>query len=77
LSRIMRVTQKQYLYLLETKTITRGVVQELDTKPLEHNVFDLTNEVLSGNSVKAVQLYEDLLLQGEVTIKLNAMLLDQ
>ncbi len=39
--------------------------------------FDLTNEVLSGNSEKAVQLYEDLLLQGEETIKLNAILLNQ
>ena len=53
--------QKLYLYALETKTITRGAVQELVPKSLEHNVFDLTNEVLSGNSEKAVQLYEDLL----------------
>ena len=69
--------QKLYLYALETKTITRGAVQELVPKSLEHNVFDLTNEVLSGNSEKAVQLYEDLLLQGEETIKLNAILLNQ
>ena len=68
--------QKLYLYALETKT-TRGAVQELVPKSLEHNVFDLTNEVLSGNSEKAVQLYEDLLLQGEETIKLNAILLNQ
>lgn len=69
--------QKLYLYALETKAITRGAVQELVPKSLEHNVFDLTNEVLSGNSEKAVQLYEDLLLQGEETIKLNAILLNQ
>ena len=46
-------------------------------KSLEHNVFDLTNQVLSGNSEHAIQLYEDLLLQGEETIKLNAILLTQ
>ncbi|HFR3099712.1 TPA: DNA polymerase III subunit delta [Enterococcus faecalis] len=77
LSKIMGELQKLYLYALETKTITRGAVQELVPKSLEHNVFDLTNEVLSGNSEKAVQLYEDLLLQGEETIKLNAILLNQ
>ncbi len=39
LSKIMGELQKLYLYALETKTITRGAVQELVPKSLEHNVF--------------------------------------
>jgi DNA polymerase-3 subunit delta len=77
LSTIMGELQKLFLYSTETKTITLQAVRELVPKSLEHNVFDLTSEVLSGNSEKALQLYEDLLLQGEETIKLNAILLTQ
>ena len=39
LSKIMGELQKLYLYALETKTITRGAVQELVPKSLEHNVL--------------------------------------
>ncbi|MHC5227623.1 DNA polymerase III subunit delta [Enterococcus sp. LJL99] len=77
LSKGMGEMQKLFLYALDSKSITLTAVRELVPKSLEHNVFDLTNDVLSGNSEKAIQLYEDLLLQGEETIKLNAILLNQ
>lgn len=77
LSKIMGELQKLYLYAAQEKVITLDAVKELVPKSLEHNVFDLTNDVLSGNSEKAMQLYEDLILQGEETIKLNAILLNQ
>lgn len=77
LSKVMGELQKLFLYASENKIISLNSVKELVPKSLEHNVFDLTNEVLSGHSEKAIQLYEDLLLQGEETIKLNAILLNQ
>ncbi|MBP2100138.1 DNA polymerase III subunit delta [Enterococcus rivorum] len=77
LSKVMGELQKLFLYASEDKIITLNSVKELVPKSLEHNVFDLTNDVLSGNGEKAIQLYEDLLLQGEETIKLNAILLNQ
>ena len=77
LSKGMGELQKLFLYGTDSKTITINAVRELVPKSLEHNVFDLTNDVLSGNSEKAIQLYEDLVLQGEETIKLNAILLNQ
>ncbi|MCA5012635.1 MULTISPECIES: DNA polymerase III subunit delta [unclassified Enterococcus] len=77
LSKVMGELQKLFLFSSEDKVISLHAVKELVPKSLEHNVFDLTNEVLSGNGEKAIQLYEDLLLQGEETIKLNAILLNQ
>ncbi|MGK0550552.1 DNA polymerase III subunit delta [Enterococcus faecalis] len=77
LSTIMSELQKLFLFASETKTISLAAVKDLVPKSLEHNVFDLTSEVLAGHSEKALQLYEDLLLQGEETIKLNAILLNQ
>lgn len=77
LSNIMGELQKLFLYSTETKIITLESVENLVPKSLEHNVFDLVSEVLSGNSDKVMRLYSDLLLQGEETIKLNAVLLNQ
>lgn len=77
LTTLMGEIQKLFLYAAESKIITVTSVKELVPKSLEHNVFDLTNEVIAGHSEIAIQLYEDLLLQGEETIKLNAILLTQ
>lgn len=77
LSKVMGELQKLFLYASESKIISLDSVKELVPKSLEHNVFDLTNDVLSGHGEKAIRLYEDLLLQGEETIKLNAILLSQ
>lgn len=77
LSKGMGELQKLFLYSYDSKSISLTAVKELVPKSLEYNVFDLTNDVLSGNSEKAIQLFEELLLQGEDTIKLNAILINQ
>ncbi|MBL1229543.1 DNA polymerase III subunit delta [Enterococcus sp. BWB1-3] len=77
LTKIMGELQKLFLFSSEDKRITLEIVEELVPKSLEHNVFDLTAEILAGNSEKAIQTYQDLLLQGEETIKLTAILLSQ
>lgn len=77
LSKVMGELQKLFLFASEDQLITLNAVKELVPKSLEHNVFALTSDVLTGQGAKAIQLYEDLLLQGEETIKLNAILLNQ
>ncbi|MGC6767632.1 DNA polymerase III subunit delta [Enterococcus sp. LJL51] len=77
LTKIISELQKLFLFASEDKKISVDIVEELVPKSLEHNVFDLTGEILSGNSEKALQTYQDLLLQGEETIKLTAILLSQ
>ncbi len=77
LTKVMGELQKLYLFSSEEKRILLTTVEALVPKSLEHNVFDLSSEILSGNSGKALQTYEDLLLQGEETIKLSAILVSQ
>ncbi|AQP53232.1 DNA polymerase III subunit delta [Vagococcus penaei] len=77
LSRLMNELDKLFLYAQETKDISMSAVKELVPKSLEHNIFDMVNYVMSGKQEEALQLYEDLLKQGEETIKINAILISQ
>lgn len=77
LTKIMTEFQKIKIYAGEQKNITGNVLNELIPKTLEHNIFDMTNYVLKGNTEEALRLYDDLLLQGEETIKINAILIGQ
>jgi len=77
LTKAMRELQKLRLYAGDGRKITKEIVQELIPKTLEHNVFELTSDVLKGNVSEALRLYDDLLLQGEETIKINAILISQ
>ena len=77
LSKMMRELDKLLLFSNEEKSITTETVSSLVPKSLEHNIFDMTNYVLKGNADQALRLYDDLHLQGEETIKINAILLSQ
>lgn len=77
LSKLMRELQKIMLFAQDQKKITTKEVEQLVPKTLEHNLFDMTQYVLTGNTEQALRLYEDLVLQGEETIKINAILLAQ
>lgn len=77
LSRLMSELSKLFLYASETKSISKAAVFDLVPKSLEYNIFDMTTYVLTGETGKAVTLFQDLLLQGEDTIKINAILLSQ
>lgn len=77
LSKAMQELQKLRLYAGKDAKITKEIVQQLIPKTLEHNVFELTNDVLQGKVADAWRLYDDLLLQGEETIKINAILIGQ
>lgn len=77
LSKVMQELEKLRLYAGPEKRISQQAVEELIPKSLEHNVFDLTNYVLQGKTESALRLYEDLHIQGEETIKINAILISQ
>lgn len=77
LSKAMNELNKLLLFAGEGGTITLQQVEDLVPKTLEHNVFELTEQVLKGNAAKAYQTYEELHIQGEETIKLNAILISQ
>lgn len=77
LSKLINETQKLFSYAWDTKIITYIMVKELVPRSLEDNVFELANKLLIGKTDEAIELYKDLVLQGEEIIKLNAILINQ
>ncbi|MGO3792521.1 MAG: DNA polymerase III subunit delta, partial [Enterococcus gilvus] len=77
LSKAMNEIEKLLLLAGDGGTITLQLVQDLVPKTLEHNIFELTEQILKGDTAKAYQTYEELHLQGEETIKLTAILIGQ
>ncbi|MGM0124337.1 DNA polymerase III, delta subunit [Enterococcus sp. AZ194] len=77
LSKMMRELEKILLFSGSETVVTVETVSSLVPKSLEHNIFDMTNYVLKGQADLALRLYDDLHLQGEETIKINAILLSQ
>lgn len=77
LSKAMKELEKIRLFAVEEKKISKAIIDSLVPKSLEQNVFDLTESILAGNVEVALRLYEDLRVQGEETIKINAILISQ
>ena len=77
LSKMMRELQKILLYGQEQEVITVKEIEQLVPKTFEHNLFDMTQYILSGRTEQALRLFQDLVTQGEETIKINAILLSQ
>ncbi|MHC5267859.1 DNA polymerase III subunit delta [Enterococcus sp. LJL98] len=77
LSKAMHELSKIRLFAEPGSKISKEMVAALVPRSLEQNVFDLTNRVLEGRAQEALQLYEELQVQGEETIKINAILLSQ
>lgn len=77
LSKGMNELNKLLLAAGAEGTITKADVEALVPKTLEHNIFELTEQILKGQAEKALQTYEELHVQGEETIKLNAILIGQ
>ncbi|AYC29682.1 DNA polymerase III subunit delta [Paenisporosarcina cavernae] len=69
--------EKLSTFLGEEKTITALIVENLLTRTLEQDVFQLLNAYFKGNKTKAIQIYHDLLRQKEEPIMINALLASQ
>lgn len=68
--------KKLQMYKLDEE-ITKQDVINLVPKTLEHLVFDLMDYLLNNQKQRALNLYHDLLLEGEETIKINYILIMQ
>lgn len=77
LSQMMNELDKLFLVATDSKMITKEMVQQLIPRSLEHSVFDLLKYVLNHQKDKSIELYKELLLQGEEPIKINAILISQ
>nr|WP_225365927.1 DNA polymerase III subunit delta [Levilactobacillus bambusae] len=77
LTLMMAELPKLELYCLGTKQIDLSAVDDLVTKTLTQNVFDLVNDVLSHNTKASVTLYRQLLEAKEEPLKINAILIGQ
>ncbi|MGM0139262.1 DNA polymerase III, delta subunit [Enterococcus sp. DIV0755b] len=77
LTKAMQELDKLILYGVNGAPLTKEVILQLVPKSLENNIFELTENVLKGDADKALRIYEDLHLQGEETIKINAILIGQ
>lgn len=77
LSVAMSELPKLILFGQETKFITKEAVNELVAKSLEQNIFALNEYVLKKETGLALELYQDLLLQKEDPIKINAIMTTQ
>lgn len=77
LTKIMRELEKLVVYANQTKQIDYQAVTQLIPKTLENNVFELTQGILQGKTEQAIRQYRELVVQGEETIKINAILIGQ
>ncbi|MGX6962528.1 DNA polymerase III subunit delta [Vagococcus xieshaowenii] len=75
LSRVMSELDKIMLFSLESKKITKPIVESLVAKSLEQNIFEMVDYVMKKQPEKSLRLHQELLLQGEDTIKISAILL--
>lgn len=77
LSLAMGELPKLFLFAGDSQTITKQAVNDLVPKSLEQNIFALVEYVLNKKVSDALSLYQDLLLQKEDPIKINAILMTQ
>lgn len=77
LSQMMNELDKLFLAATESKKITKEMVKELIPRSLEHSIFDLLKYILANQKEQSLALYNELLLQGEDPIKINAILISQ
>lgn len=54
--------------------VTYDMVDTLISKPIEENVFELSNSILQRDQKKAFAIYKDLMLKNEEPIKLIVMI---
>lgn len=65
---------KVVLYAGETERITLAMVQEITTKTVEANIFELIDTIGAKKGQKAISLLQDTLYLGEAPLKILALL---
>ncbi|MBU7568959.1 DNA polymerase III subunit delta [Weissella hellenica] len=77
LTQMMAEIDKLMLYTVATKKIETVDVNALVTHTLTENIFDLIDCLLKGKLTQAVNLYHELLLNGEEPLRLHGALIGQ
>ncbi|MEJ6400759.1 DNA polymerase III subunit delta [Nicoliella lavandulae] len=77
LSVIMNDLPKLMLFCQRSHEITEEAVENLVTKTLNQDIFTLVDLVLKRRTTDAVSLYQELLMNGQSAIQINAVLLSQ
>ena len=77
LSNIMNELEKLFIYKDTDKKITKEDIDNVITKNIEKNIFELTNAIVNKNKTKIMEIYNDLVLAKEDPIKLLVTLSNQ
>ncbi|TPR19931.1 DNA polymerase III subunit delta [Apilactobacillus timberlakei] len=77
LSSAMSELSKLFLYCYNQKSISVSDVNNVVTKSLDQNVFDLVNYVINNNINESINLYHDLINSSNEPLQINAILLSQ
>lgn len=77
LTQIMMELEKLLLYTYDTKQITVADVEASVTNTLSQNIFDLIEALLNQRLRQAVELYHELVLNGEEPLRLHGAMIGQ
>ena len=77
LTQIMMELEKLLLYTYDTKQITANDVDVAVTNTLSQNIFDLIEALLNQKLRQAVELYHELILDGEEPLRLHGAMIGQ
>ena len=77
LSNIINELEKLFIYKDTNKKITKEDIDNVITKNIEKNIFELTNAIVNKNKTKIMEIYNDLVLAKEDPIKLLVTLSNQ
>jgi len=69
--------EKLKLYKYEEKVITKEDIDNLVSKTMEDNIFNLIEMIISKNKEKAIEIYYDMLKKNEEPIKIIVMIANQ
>lgn len=77
LSNIINEVDKLFIYKDKDKKITEEDIENVITRNIETNIFELTNAIMNKNRKKIDEIYKDLMLSKEGPIKLIVTIANQ
>ncbi|SJZ94854.1 DNA polymerase III, delta subunit [Pilibacter termitis] len=77
LTMAMNEARKVQVFVGDKGVATKEEITQLVAKTLDQDIFELTGLIFEGNADRALLVLEDLILQGESLIALNALFISQ
>jgi DNA polymerase-3 subunit delta len=69
--------RKLLLYAQDLNHISKGIIEEVITRNVEDNVFEILNAIHRQDKAFALKLYQDLVVQGEDPLRILALMIRQ